>query len=70
MIPPTVPASVTVFDPVLFLVSSKLLKVVAIIEGVFMVVMVRAISGVGLLEENGIFVTGGAFSVPSRMWAL
>lgn len=45
MIPPTAAASVAVFDPVSFLVNGKLLKVVAIVEGVFVVVTVRAVRG-------------------------
>lgn len=43
MIPPTAPASVAVPYPVSFLVNGKLLKVVAIVEGMFMVITVRAV---------------------------
>lgn len=45
MIPPTATASVAVVDPVYFLVNGKLLKVVKIVEGVFMVVTVRVVRG-------------------------
>lgn len=45
MIPPTVTTSVAVLDPVSFLVNGKLLKVLTIVEGVFMVVTVRAVRG-------------------------
>lgn len=45
MIPSTAAASVAVFDPVPFLVYGKLLKIVAVVEGVFVVVTVRAVRG-------------------------
>ncbi len=45
MIPPTAITSVAVLDPVSFLVKGKLFKVVTVVEGVFMVVTVRAIWG-------------------------
>jgi len=45
MIRPTAPASVEVSYQVSFLVNGKLLKVVAIVEGVFMEVTVRAVRG-------------------------